>query len=274
MPRPLCIFCERAATTGEHFWPKWMRPLLRGHSFTHSIESSLDASQKGSPFAENTRRTRQGSPEHTKFKVVCSTCNNGWMNAVEKANRHYLTPLVKGERATLTAITRRSIAEWIYLKTLVLSHAPTPASNPTPHVIYARREAFAFKVWRRIPIDFRVWLAHGDLDQWRVGVRLNSGRLHSALLSPDQDFMARLQRNIQMVIWGAGHLVIQTFGKTNPDINFAPTPLFGGILLWPIESQDTVDIAWPPARALHDQDLWDIAQLSSEQLRRIHQHSR
>lgn len=274
MPRLPCIFCERPATTGEHFWPKWMRPLLRGHSFTHSIETSLDAAQRGSPFAENSRRTRQGSPEHTKFKVVCSTCNNGWMNNLERANRSLLTPMVKGEKTTLNVIARRSVAEWIYLKILILSHAPTPASNPTPHAIYTRREAFAFKVWRQIPSDFRVWLAHGDLDQWQVGVRLNSGRLHSAMLPPHQDFTARLQRNVQMVIWGAGHVVIQTFGKTNPDLSFAPPSLLGGIVLWPIESQSTADITWPPAHTLHDKDLWDIARASSDRLRRIHQHSR
>jgi|SRR5580704_15196014 hypothetical protein len=125
-PPGKCIFCLRGATpgnpmTGEHLWADWMdraNLLPRGgeyYEFKSIFKGQRDAT---SIF----RRTRQGSANTKKLKVVCKDCNGGWMGGLETRVQPYLTPLIKGESIVLDAKMRQTIIEWIVMKILVAEH--------------------------------------------------------------------------------------------------------------------------------------------------------
>ncbi|MEV6831874.1 hypothetical protein [Amycolatopsis sp. NPDC051102] len=54
-----------------------------------------------------------------KVKVVCASCNNGWMNDLEAGVRSLLPKMIKGRSAQLTKTKQRALATWS-LKTIMM----------------------------------------------------------------------------------------------------------------------------------------------------------
>jgi hypothetical protein len=52
-------------------------------------------------------------------KVVCSTCNSGWMSALEGAVQSTLLPMVKGARTEIAPASQEALATWT-LKTALM----------------------------------------------------------------------------------------------------------------------------------------------------------
>jgi hypothetical protein len=217
------------------------------------------------PFGEIVNRHSQGSPEHIRIKVVCAPCNNGWMNELEKA-RKYLAPLIRGEAAVLDAAACEAIARWVFLKTLVLAHAPPPSGAATLNNIYSRQERLTFKTSKRIPPDFEIWIGRGSLTRWQAGVRIGSANLYSDAVKPDEIAPGRPPRNLQTMVWGIGSLVIETLAKAESRLDITWHPMSKGVRLWP---SPATEIQWPPPETLTDEDVDQISKAFVEAMQRI-----
>jgi hypothetical protein len=94
-----CIFCGNPANSREHLLPEWLQKILP------SDEPSVYWREVG---GKKTSWEKKGFSEKTK--IVCKTCNHGWMSQLETAAKDVLSP----------AITRSSLpypvdlrAQWI-----------------------------------------------------------------------------------------------------------------------------------------------------------------
>ena len=90
-PPQKCIFCQQKGNlTKEHVYGNWLNKFITTSELgTHSNAGFSYTSQPNNTinnirYYETSRR--QGKVTNTTARVVCSTCNNGWMrdNPLEK----------------------------------------------------------------------------------------------------------------------------------------------------------------------------------------------
>lgn len=156
MPRAprLCIFCGSNANSKEHIWPTWLHELLgpvragARHNRQHISFSPREGHRVSGPV------NRQGDQRTIRIRSVCSACNNGWMNDLERAVRPIITPLVLGEHAVLFPGQLETMAKWLSLKVMVVEHN-IPETALTPQA-----DRTALHVTGVVPRYFRLYCAH------------------------------------------------------------------------------------------------------------------
>jgi|HubBroStandDraft_3_1064219.scaffolds.fasta_scaffold07703_1 hypothetical protein len=259
--RTTCIFCNGLAAgavmSGEHLWPRRIKTL-----FTQEIgKSRLEVYQRfrmASDIGEGSRRQRHGAALHTKLKVVCNRCNNGWMNDLEKAVMPDLEPIILGEPYKITPKIKREIVRWVAMKVFVLDHSPNGDEPPTP--IYSLRACAKFKAFKLVPPGFHLWIGRGGGPKWHMGMERHSTRLtvFRGPMPPLNAPPTPLPENIQAVTWGIGNVVFFIIASTEP--NFYRRVGWEGppeiIRLWPF---DMTPILWPPNASLPDTTIDSIA---------------
>src|SRR5438045_3538534 len=92
MPRA-CLFCGATPVTREHALALWTGEVIPGTGpwTHHHVERYGD---------EPIREWRTDAPD-LKCNVVCKSCNNGWMSAVESRAKPVLTPMIQGRSTRL-----------------------------------------------------------------------------------------------------------------------------------------------------------------------------
>ncbi len=105
-----CVFCgSKSNLTREHVLPEWLTEigLDRGSSVHHS-----------GPLNKVPRQWTS-TPFRTTVKMVCATCNNGWLSALEGSAKPILTPLICGQSRRLPDDDQALIATWTCKTALV-----------------------------------------------------------------------------------------------------------------------------------------------------------
>lgn len=120
----LCIFCQsRKIDSKEHVIGKWwiknfpelMTPPPPGriNEYSNVIhtrdESGGIITQKG-PIG-----SAPLLPSAT-FRVVCETCNNGWMSQIDNAMKEFITSFLNGAPKPITSEQIRTIENWMFLR--------------------------------------------------------------------------------------------------------------------------------------------------------------
>jgi hypothetical protein len=206
------------------------------------------------------RENTQGALHTIRFRVVCSTCNSGWMSGLEKAAQPYLTPLVKGEQVTLGREALDLVSRWIALKVMVAEHND-PDSAVTP-----KRLRMEFRNGGAIPYYMRIYVASHSLPFERSeGYVRNSQAVvvrPADTSEPDgqQSILNALQRgvpmpspplgdvanNVQTVTFFLGRVFVHvTAARADnfrvEDIAAIPA-LYDNACIWPPEKQE---MTWP-----------------------------
>lgn len=119
-----CLFCEGRATTREHVLPRWAGSALAAGE-PEAIRQLITVGT-GRPI----ERVRTGLLFSGTAKVVCATCNNGWMSRLETSARAVLTPMIQGEGILLDWNAQRTLAAWALKTASVADHAQ---GNPWRH---------------------------------------------------------------------------------------------------------------------------------------------
>jgi len=117
--RKTCIFCGGFNLSKEHVWPDWTRKVLTENPSPAHHEWHNTFSNKGKVVKESGMRTRQGSTFTKKLRVVCKTCNNGWMSRLENDTKPILLKLVQAEPTLLGRKQQTLVAQWIALKVMI-----------------------------------------------------------------------------------------------------------------------------------------------------------
>jgi len=133
-----CVFCGSADLTREHVLPDWL------------TEIGLDPEPSIHHVGPLNRRPREWSarPFATTVKMVCASCNNGWLSQLEGAAKPVIAPLIRGEGRRLPFEDQALIAAWTCktaLVSLLVSSEQARASGygvpPTEYTaLYAQRD--------------------------------------------------------------------------------------------------------------------------------------
>lgn len=116
-----CIFCDATGVklSKEHLLPKWSHSLIPTNA-SHRTHSTWE---HGHPIrAHHTHSVSQGTPMTLRPKVVCASCNNGWMSNLEAEVRLFLSPLIMGAARTLNPTEIAAITRWAVMKSYVAEY--------------------------------------------------------------------------------------------------------------------------------------------------------
>ena len=159
-----CIFCGGTGLTKEHVFPKWSRTLLEAApSHTHSRIMVTSGPFPNSAFVTPDSRAKQGFLNQ-RLRVVCRSCNTGWMSNIETASKDILSRLINGETVRLGEVDQRQIALWVTLKSAVFDR-----DDPATAALIADEYSY-IKSNMRPPENWRIFVAKNVAQDWQTRI--------------------------------------------------------------------------------------------------------
>jgi len=218
-----CAFCSKTdKMTGEHIFSDWMNDILAGPWIRAFNSSEGPSAQHDHAELDWTR------------KVVCETCNTGWMSDIEyKHAQPIMGPLIAGEiDIPINQSNARSIALFAF-KTAVI--VDTLRKNATP--FFSRRIRNTFRTNLSIPLDVNIWIC-----AYATGT--NRADMFSTYYKGKSPFMGPLECHV--CTYGVGCLAFQVVtikslwnGRVFPANDFDKL----SVPLWP---NIPLGFVWPP----------------------------
>ena len=231
MPRE-CAFCPNTAKlTGEHIWSDWINPLLPGRK-RFNIRNDK----------RQVIKTWTSPQFNWKAKVVCGTCNSGWMSNLE--NQHAkpsLSALILGKPGVLINQSRaKSIALFAFKNAVVFDHLAT-SREP----FFERSVRHEFRTSFAMPPNVTVFLA-----KFAPGGFGEANTLYFEGQLPAPNFL-----HTYVLTYSIEHVVIQIAAyKKSHGVMRASVKNKFGVPVWPRVPDGFV---WPPARAISSVQEFD-----------------
>lgn len=113
-----CVFCGATPLTNEHVLPQWLRAAFPDvdNRALHIRESLTN------------QHAREGSLLDATAKIVCGSCNSGWMNELEAGVRDFIPRMIRGKRTMLGARRQAALATWA-VKTAMMLQCTHPKED-------------------------------------------------------------------------------------------------------------------------------------------------
>jgi hypothetical protein len=220
-----CIFCGRSGNKSkEHFYPDWLSEFIVTDGI-HNTATTI--TQRGyAPKVLAARSRRQGHLITKKFRVVCESCNNGWMSQIESAVKPILVAGIHGVELNLDREQQRNLATWVCLKAMVCEHS-NPGTASTPFV-----DRHAFYIDRFIPGYFRIYFgAHSTSS---VAWLYRHSATISLSKSPSPPLLDGLQRNVQTTTFILGRFLFHVLAARVDGFGLDTVLTYPGLTgLWP-----------------------------------------
>lgn len=222
-----CVFCGSTTTlTAEHVFASWIGGLglIEGNASTVS------------GFLNEMPRVLPPTPAFSqRVKMVCASCNNGWMSELENNARRILQPLILGTSTSIAPADRALAALWAFktaLVSLLMSTAPDrEAGYGVPPEEYEL--LYESRATQEPLTDTQVWISRyegereGAADVTPVVVTV------AGLVEPDypQGYL------FTIVI---GQLLVQGIRFTSPAFAIPVLPGLVSTALWPERGESEV----------------------------------
>lgn len=230
-PTRSCIFCgKKGGITKEHLWPTWLSNHIQKGENDRNIAFIL-AGEGKQPFELTKELERQGNVITKGFRVVCNSCNNGWMSKRESLVKPILLKFLSEEDWCLSQAEVECLAQWVATKVIVGEHAE-PQMALTP----AKDREILFKE-SRIPDYFRIYAGiHSSRSD--TGYFRHSATLSTSTSGPEPPLSNETHRNIQTTAFLFGRLIVFVISVRIVDLT--PEDLFQVkhmARLWPPSDQ-------------------------------------
>lgn len=164
-------------------------------------------------------------------------------------------PLIKVQNVILDAPAIRTIVEWIVMKVFVAENSTIGDIPPDP--IFDQVARTAFMNDRTIPPWLRIWMAHHKGTKWMGSFHRHASGIGVTSTLPPPPVTDPTIKNVQVVTWGIGRLLIYVNATTNervyPFLELGAGPL---IRLWLPPDQ----LLWPPQYFVLDLFIDDLTQ--------------
>jgi hypothetical protein len=229
MPRQ-CAFCPNSASlSGEHLWSQWIGDELGSRPYTFTrIDTDGSVNQW------------KNDELNVKAKVVCKSCNNGWMSDLESKTKPILKDMILHCRETALRARDIALVAAVTFKNAVIADHMHDRRSPF-FTIGERRD---FRERQEVPPGAQMWLA---------SIANQRGLFKSMYAEiPGRDSLAF---HLNIFTYAVGHFVIQAVSsryKRRNDRRHAPQLYLTqdsewdavSIPCWP--SNGSV-IKWPPS---------------------------
>jgi hypothetical protein len=223
MPRE-CAFCPNTANlTGEHLWSDWLNELLPGRKRFNLRNEKREVVKTWT------------SPElNWKAKVVCNSCNSGWMSKLENEHaKPSLTDLIIGKSGVLIDDARaRSIALFAFKTAVVFDHL---MRRPKRFFDFSARSEFRNSL--TIPPGVGVFIA--AIASRGFG---EANTLYRELDLPSPRFF-----EAYVLTYSIERVAIQVAACKTSGISAAKVKNYFAVPIWPKAPED---FTWPPRRAI------------------------
>jgi hypothetical protein len=229
-----CIFCARGNLSKEHVWPAWAAEHLPDAVARDETLQTVVGSD-----AQTQTDSRPGSLKHKKLRVVCASCNSGWMSVIENDAKCVVMPMMLGQCLLLDESAQRLLARWIVLKIMVVDQSPPEAAVISPE------ERKAFMEQGAMPERLHIELASCGEAPWDTAMAKRTANLFPMEKRPSDLIAAEGRKNIQTTTFGIGQLVVHCIARAADAVNLAEMVVFSKplIKLWPLTGSA---IIWPP----------------------------
>ena len=114
LPRT-CIYCGAKPLTKEHVWSDFLRDQIgeKNERKPVTFNRVTNLWKEGGLKRPDVHKTKSGSIESRKVKIVCSDCNNGWMSVIDNQAKPFLIDLLNGSHRQLSELDQEIIASWV-----------------------------------------------------------------------------------------------------------------------------------------------------------------
>ena len=215
-----CVFCGSADLTREHVLPDWL------------TEIGLDPEPSIHHVGPLNRRPREWSarPFATTVKMVCASCNNGWLSQLEGAAKPVIAPLIRGEGRRLPFEDQALIAAWTCktaLVSLLVSSEEARSSGygvpPTEYTaLYAQRD-------RVEPLPFsQYWIGSYTGDSRAASIWVTPVVVEAIGASKQPDIPSGYVMTLTV-----GRLLVQGVRFAGPTLQVELVTEWGFLDIWP-----------------------------------------
>lgn len=155
-----CRFCSNEANSREHFYPQWAKALLtvfypyRSYNVDDFVVNGTELQKVTST------KTLTGDARSSPIKVVCSSCNEGWMSTLQDQNKEIIIAIGNRQKVNLNGEEQLSLSKWAIMTSIVIEYFHPKLAFSTQE----EREGFAKT--GKIPANWFVWLAAFDGSLW------------------------------------------------------------------------------------------------------------
>jgi hypothetical protein len=217
-----CLFCGAGLLTREHLIGRWAT------RFTDAEQRYIfqRSDREGEPPRRDDQRRWRARAYDRQARIVCKTCNTGWMSELEQAVSRLLDPRALDGRL-LNRDEQTLLATWAF-KTALTLNAAQPFDQRTIPIETAR----LFGRDQELPEGTYIWLASytGSDDQFPgyagLGIDLD-----------DRQDNRRGWRDLSVSTFVIGPFVFQVFVPvpTVGEVQLRRAPAARIAQLWPIE---------------------------------------
>lgn len=248
-----CIFCGRGGKKSkEHLWPVWMHEYLGKEGDGSHVRESTTF--KNREHIGGSKLERQGYLFSTKFRVVCRSCNNGWMSKLEETTKPVLLKLIKGEKTKLEEGDQQLLSRWIAMKVITGEHADK-GLHVTP-----KEDRFLLKEIGKIPEYFAIYISTHTTGSTSGWLRI-SNTISTSLSGPNPP-LGGLKRNTQSVAIICGKLFIYVFATREKGIE--SSKFFKINSLECICPMSNFELPWPPQEQISQKEMSRLAWLLND----------
>lgn len=248
-----CIFCgQRGKKSKEHIWPVWMHEYLGKEGDGNHVRESTTF--KNREHIEGSKLERQGYLFSTKFRVVCRSCNNGWMSQLEEDTKPVLVKLMKGDKLKLQKADQRLLSRWIAMKVITGEHAEKGL-----HVTQ-KDDRLSLKEKGIIPEYFAIYISTHATDAASGWLRI-SNTISTSISGPNPPLRG-LKRNTQSVAIICGKVFIYVFATREKGIESAKFIKMNSLEC--IHPMDNSELTWPTKKQTSQEEMSRLAWLLND----------
>lgn len=220
-----CIYCGAARKiTREHIWPDWLKAYIKKDrlSYTHRVAVVHPS------HVEESIKKIDGDPRSRRIKAVCSTCNSGWMSALQTTAKRSVIPLVSGVPTFLNSAQQTNLAAWAGMAVMAAEFA-TPDK-----VAISPDDREYLRLHRELPRNWRVWIAHYLRGNWKGFIAHNVLNLTAELKSDPEPFSVPNTQTTTMIVGQLFiHAISSIHGKVAHDFSHRSDGSDRLIQIWP-----------------------------------------
>ena len=111
-----CIFCGDSNLTKEDIFPRWLANVLT----RAMVGDIMVVRTQQSTHLTETKTWGASDVASAPVRVVCRTCNNGWMHNLEDSCKPILQPMILGHPTRLSVASQLELATWTVMKAFVV----------------------------------------------------------------------------------------------------------------------------------------------------------
>lgn len=250
-----CIFCQKPGNLSkQHVLPDRIKKLVPREGTSHDGRHTF--SEGIAPFAPMRTEPirRQGAFGTRKHRIVCKTCNEGWMNTAETAAFDVISPLIQGAVfASIGPDEARKIAllAAIIFPMLARDHLSTDAINQ-------EERSFIFEK-QEPPAKWFVFCGKIESHRWRLRTR------HHAFTLLNKSPVSRNEpKNAQVSTVGVGKFLLHCVSAQTLEVITKPAFYAERLGLLAVHPHGGETIHWTAMPALSDAQIERIADATKE----------